>query len=170
MQEEQWVEVEGYPNYAVSSYGRVMNVNTGEELSLRDNGRGYMRVALSNEGRVRDFYVQQLVAQAFFGAFDAGEQIEWVNGDRSNNQLENLRLKKRSRQMLYDEYGYVEDQSKVRGERVRIVETGQVFRTARDCARHINGNFSAIYKCLRGDRNYHRGYSFEYYREEAEAA
>lgn len=170
MREENWVEVAGYPNYAVSNWGRVVNVKTDQLLQERDNGRGYLRVALCREGETRDFYVQQLVANAFFDAFDPGEQIEWVNGDTTNNSLDNLRLKKRSRQMLIDSderYEYREDPDRMRGVKVRVVETGQVFRTARDCARHINGNYSSIYKCLRGDRRQHMGLTFEYYQEDA---
>jgi hypothetical protein len=49
--------------------------------------------------------------------------------------------------------------------RVRIVETGHIFQSVRDCARHINGDYSAIYRCLNEIRGTHKGYTFEYVEE-----
>jgi len=165
LNDEVWVEVEGYPNYLVSNCGRVVNITNDTFLKPRPNVRGHLRVALSREGQIKDHYLSQLVAGAFFSEFSSGEQVENVNGDLTNCRVDNLRLKKRSRLAVLGDYR--EDPKKVYGERVVIVETGQVFRTARDCARHINGNYSAIYKCLRGERNHHMGYTFAYHEEEA---
>jgi len=49
------------------------------------------------------------------------------------------------------------------GKKIRIKETGQVFMSARICARYIGGDFSKIYACLRGVRGKHKGFTFEYY-------
>ena len=50
------------------------------------------------------------------------------------------------------------------GIRIRIVETGQEFQSIRDCARAIDGDFSAIAEILRGSnhRKTHKGYTFEH--------
>lgn len=161
--EEVWVALEGYPNYSVSNFGSVMNVNTNQYLKYRPDAKGYLRVSLSNEGVVRDHYVHQLVAKCFFGAFDAGEQINWVNGDITDNFVGNLRLRKVARRAILDMAP--ERRERAWGKRVRIPETGAIYRTVRECARHIRGDYSSIYACLRGERKSHRGYSFEYYFE-----
>jgi hypothetical protein len=49
------------------------------------------------------------------------------------------------------------------GSAVRIIETDEVFRTARDCANYIGGDYGSIYACLRGDRRSHMGFTFEYH-------
>lgn len=46
--------------------------------------------------------------------------------------------------------------------RVRIVETGEEFKSLTECARHINGHVENIYKCLTGRLRKHRGFTFEY--------
>lgn len=163
--QETWIEIEGYPNYAVSNDGQVMNVITDTVLSLRPNDRGYLRVRLSNEGTVREFYVHKLVGRAFFN-FPLEEQTIHYDGDQYNNSISNLRLRKRIqmdtgtrplRGMERSEY------HRQWGKRIIIIETAEVFRTVRDCANYINGDYSSIYACLRGDRRSHRGYTFEYF-------
>ena len=154
---EEWVEIEGYPNYAVSNYGRVANLQRDTLLRLRPNDEGYLRVSLSFEGRVRDFYVHRLVAAAFFTGYDPREQVIHWDGDRENNSVDNIRLRKRER--------YIPNrpiQPRL-GQAVRIVETDEVFRTARDCANYIGGDYGSVYACLRGDRRSHMGFTFEYH-------
>lgn len=154
---EVWVEVEGYPNYAVSNYGRVMNIKRNCVLKPRPNEDGHLRVSLSYEGRVRDFYVRRLVAAAFFETYDEREQIFHWNDDKEDNTVANLRIRKRPR---HDEVRRTKRQT---GRRVEVVETGDIFRTARDCANYIGGDYGSIYACLRGDRRSHMGYTFKYY-------
>lgn len=156
---EEWVEIEGYPNYAVSNLGRVANLQRDTLLRLRPNDEGYLRVSLSSEGIVRDFYVHRLVAAAFFTGYDPREQVIWWDGNVENNTVENLRLRKRERFIPTRE---IRPRT---GRSVRIRETGDVFRTARDCANYIDGDYGSVYACLRGDRRSHMGYTFEYYDE-----
>lgn len=159
--EEVWLPLEGYPNYSVSNFGEVKNVRTGLLLSHRPDAKGYLRVSLSNCGIVRDHYIHQLVAKCFFGRFEDGAQINWVNGDITDNFVGNLRLRKVARQAILDR-APIRD-SRAWGKRVRIPETGAIYRTVRDCANHIRGDYSSIYAVLRGDRKSHRGYTFEYW-------
>lgn len=159
--QETWIEIEGYPNYAVSNEGRVLNIRTDKILRVRPNERGYLRVALSRDGEIQDFYIHHLVAKAFLGIERGSDQIIHFNGDKEDNTPGNIRVKKRR---IFSENGPARsDDSRVWGRRVMVVETNQVFRTVRDCANHIDGDYSSIYACLRGERQQHRGYTFEYY-------
>lgn len=160
--EEIWVDVEGYPNYAVSNRGEVLSLNNDSVLSPRPNSDGYLRVALSREGEVRDFYIHQLVAQAFIGEFQLGEQLIHVNGDNADNRPENLYPRKRIRTESALRRSLIPPE-RLRGKRVKIIETGQIFRTARECADYVGGDYSSVYSCLRGERKTHRGYTYEYY-------
>lgn len=49
---------------------------------------------------------------------------------------------------------------------VRLIETGEIYRSGRDAALHIDGDHSSIYACLKGRRSSHKGYSFEYVSDE----
>lgn len=156
--QEVWVEIKDYPNYAVSNYGRVFNIQRETFLTPRPNDEGYLRVTLSVEGQPKDFYVSRLVASAFILGYDSYVQVVNYDGDKENNRLDNLRLRKR------EPSGNSFRSSRGRsGQKVRIVETGAVYRTARDAADYIGGDYGSIYACLRGERRTHMGYTFEYY-------
>ena len=46
--------------------------------------------------------------------------------------------------------------------KVRVIETGEVFDSAIACADSINGDYSHIYKVIKGERKSHKGLTFEY--------
>lgn len=161
---EKWMAVEGYPNYEVSNTGRVINIQHARELTPRPSDRGYMRVVLCNKGVNREFYVHKLVAQAFLN-FPLEDQVIQYDGDLSNNAVNNLYLRKRvAKQIRARPLEREEGAEFTRqwGRKVRIIETGEIFRTVRDCAEWINGDYSCIYAVLRGDREQHRGFTYEY--------
>jgi hypothetical protein len=158
---EVWGEIEGFPNYAISNYGEIVNIKFNRIIKPRSNSRGYSHVILFTEGIRKEFYVHQLVASVFLGDFRVGTHIQHKDGDKSNNHVNNLRV--RGRQGNDVSYTPVY----TRGRRVRIIETGEVFLNAYACANYIGGHASNIYACLRGRGRTHLGYSFEYYEEEA---
>lgn len=161
---EQWVGLEEYPNYAVSNLGRVMNLTTERELVPREHNRGYQRVTLCHEGSCREFYIHKLVAFCFYN-WSLDEHTIHYDGDLSNNAASNLYLRKRvrndtsARPLEDSENGEFTRQW---GKPIKIVETDERFRTVRDCALYINGDYSSIYAVLRGQRQSHRGFTFEY--------
>lgn len=156
---EVWAEIEGFPNYAISNHGEIVNIKFGRSLKARSNSRGYMHVILFNENIRKEYYVHQLVAQSFIGDFRHGTHIYHIDGDRSNNAVSNLRMRGSRGELDYVPI-------RLRGRRVRIIETGQVFMNAYSCADYIKGHASNIYACLRGVHKKHLGYTFEYVEEE----
>lgn len=163
--QENWVEIEDYPNYVVSDHGRVMNIHRDHVLTARESSQGYLRVTLCNEGEQRQYYIHKLVANCFFG-WSYQEHTIHYDGDIKNNHISNLRLRKRERASVEIrplQGSEIHEFRRQWGKRVKIVETGEVFRTVRDCAAYINGDYSSIYGCLRGDRLSHRGFTYEYY-------
>lgn len=159
--DEQWKEVEGFPMYRVSNYGYVQSLHTGHLLAMRPNSKGYMRVTLSREGLIQEFYLAQLVAKSFFPTFRPGIRIGYINGDLSNCSIWNLKMRKgrETREQIR------ENERAPWGKRVKIVETGETFLSVRHCAMYLGGDFSAIYSVLRGERHSHHGYTFEYCEE-----
>jgi hypothetical protein len=105
---EIWKDVKDYEGrYQVSSLGRVKSlpkewfsgINTirrhnGKILKLRDNSRGYYKVALSNRGVVKECKVHQLVAIAFLGHTPCGYSlvIDHINDNSKDNRVENLQI------------------------------------------------------------------------------
>jgi hypothetical protein len=160
--DEVWGEIEGFPNYVISNYGEIINIKFNRSLKPRSNSRGYSHVILFNGGIRKEFYVHQLVAVVFLGGYRTGMHVQHSDGNKNNNHVSNLRL--RGRRSTDIEY----EPSHIKGRRVRIIETGEIFLNAYTCAKYINGHASNIYACLRGKYKTHMGYTFEYYDEEVQ--
>lgn len=90
--DESWVTFELLPNYAVSNYGRVMNVQRNRDLTPCPDGNGYMRVALYHKGVRHDSLVHRLVAKAFFVDYQEGFEVKHINGNFEDNTVLNLEL------------------------------------------------------------------------------
>lgn len=101
---EEWRPVVGYEGwYEVSNYGRVRSLDRyvnakngsaelkkGVLLEQRDNGKGYLRVTLSKNGKVKQPRVHRLVAEAFIPNPDNLPEVNHKNFDKSDNRVENL--------------------------------------------------------------------------------
>ena len=57
-----------------------------------DNGDGYMRVRIGN----KNYRLHRLVAQAFLSDFSEPLDVDHIDGNRSNNGVENLRMATKS--------------------------------------------------------------------------
>ena len=88
---EEWKSIKYFPEYSISSYGRVRSDKTGRILSLNDNQFGVVQVGLMKDGIQYHRSVPLLVAKAFIPQesvpFDTPINLD---GDRHNNRLENL--------------------------------------------------------------------------------
>lgn len=90
--DELWVGFEEFPNYAVSNYGRVVNIRTGRELRGSTDFNGFLHVALYRNGQRTDAMVHRLVAKAFFLNYQEGFEVRHINEDRKENTVLNLTL------------------------------------------------------------------------------
>ena len=92
---EEWRDIPGYEGrYQVSDLGRVRSVDhyvqrlvKGRVLRPRIRERGYPVVTLSGAGP-KD--VHQLVALAFIGPREEGQQVRHLNGNKLDPRAENL--------------------------------------------------------------------------------
>lgn len=159
-EDEIWAELEDFPDYAVSTYGRVMNLRTNNILRPRNNSYGYTRVGLRRDGETHDVYIHHLVAKAFISNYRRGVSIRHAD-DNDNNHINNLRFRKGRRMGTI-----LTKTPKALARFIRVVELDKLFRTVDECAQFIQGDRSSIYRVLNGQRNSHRGYTFEYYYEE----
>lgn len=100
MKTEKWLDVVGYEGiYEVSSLGRVRRAvdartggrKKGSFLSVGSHNRGYRRVYLSKEGRVRLQLVHRLVAFAFLEPPSEEKLVvHHKDGNKQNNCVFNL--------------------------------------------------------------------------------
>lgn len=157
-----WSEIPDFPNYAISDEGEVVNVRHGRTLSPVLEPNGTLRVMLYRDGERHKMLLHHLVAAAYIPGWAPRRHIEFIDGDPTNCHVMNLQLKFPGDEL--NRYIPVH----VRGQRVMIVETGDTFKNAYTCARHLGTNASNIYSVLRGRRKSHLGYTFRYVDAEIE--
>jgi len=157
---ETWVPVDGFPLYAVSDQGRVMNVkfNRIVEGYVREDGNRYVSIANDTERRVVPIHV--LVAENFSLGFVNRKRRQVVrrkDGDPENNSFQNLSYKN-NRVVQRD----IPPHESLKRRYIEIVETGERFLTVFDVAEHLGVAVPSIYRVLNGHRPHIGGRKLKY--------
>lgn len=95
---EIWKDIKGYEGlYQVSNLGRVRSfprrgthTNKIHILKPGINHKGYLQVGLVNKGKSHSYKVHRLVADAFIQNLNRKEQVNHINGVKTDNRVENL--------------------------------------------------------------------------------
>ena len=101
---KEWKEIKGYEGkYIVSNYGEVISLprlkqNNSKkqyvepkELSKHiSSTNGYVYVLLCGKGKCKNVRLHKLVAEAFIPNPEHKEQVNHIDGDKTNNKVENL--------------------------------------------------------------------------------
>ena len=99
MTEEIWKKIEGYEDYLVSDKGRVFALPKTDAIGRSHDGmilrnkhhqNGYVFVALAKGGKLRQYRVHRLVAEAFVPNPYQCDEVNHIDGDKNNNCAENL--------------------------------------------------------------------------------
>ncbi len=88
---ERWKSVNGYANYEISNCGRVRNATTERILKNHTTKNGYLDIGLPKNGSSKRLLVHRLVAEAFFENPAEKRCVDHIDGNRSNNNVDNLR-------------------------------------------------------------------------------
>lgn len=153
----EWKPIKGFEGlYAISIDGVIKSLSRNVVKAQSTNNWGYKTVSLFKDGKHYHKFVHRLIAETFIPPF-CGEQINHIDGNKSNNSVENLEWCVGSENMTHAfEKGL---HSKVVP--VKIVELDRTFPTISEAARFVDGNVSGIWRCLSGRNKTHRGYHFE---------
>ena len=122
MTDEVWKDIEGYPNYMVSNYGRVKNCMRNKILRPGLGGNGYLTVCLYKNGEGKSYRVNRLVALAFVPNPEGKEDVNHIDEDKLNNCASNLNWMTRSENIYHSSHKHAQHYSFVNpdGERVDI--------------------------------------------------
>lgn len=97
MTTEDWRPIPGYPGYLASSAGSIYSERRKRQLRPSVNAYGYQVISAVDElGRKPKVFVHRLVLAAFVGPCPDGMEGCHSDGDRSNNNVDNLRWDTRS--------------------------------------------------------------------------
>lgn len=154
----EWKRHPFFEDIVVSDTGRVLSCRSGilQELRPTRINTGYLRVTIGHD---KHEFVHRLVAETFVRNPDPDRKIHvnHIDGNKCNNNAWNLEWCTRSENI---EHAYRTGLSSWKVP-VRIVETGEVFASQKECAEAIHGSSNAISNCLYGRRSSHQGYHFE---------
>jgi len=137
--EEIWKDIDGYEgHYQVSNIGNVKGL---ERIIEGKNGcdrlypsiffkheitkDGYKRVVLMKYGKKKRFMIHRLVISAFITNIDNKPYVNHINGDKSDNRVENLEWCTNSENMLHADLFGLRDMSKHQpsnSKRVKCIE------------------------------------------------
>lgn len=107
---EIWKEIEGYNGfYSVSNYGRVKSnggncgscIRKEKILSQSKTRDGYMKVRLMHKNKDKTMRVHRLVANAFIENPYNKETVNHIDGNKENNNVNNLEWSNRSEQLIH---------------------------------------------------------------------
>lgn len=142
---EHWKDIEGYPNYEVSDLGNVRNKKTGRILRKMYTASGYCTVTLSNKCKPYKVGVQRLVMTTFAGMpNEKGIRAYHLDKDIDNNRKDNLTWRKVT--------GRRRDVKPRELRRVRCIETGEIFSSAREASEAMGIDTGNLSRVLNGKR------------------
>ena len=153
--------IEGYPDYMVSSDGKVWSLKYGrmKELKPETNTRGYLQVGLCNNGQLTFKLVHRLVAEAFIPNPDNLPQVNHKDEDKTNNSVENLEWCTAEYNSNFGTRN--EKVAKALSKAVVCVETGEVYPSTHEASRKTGVNQRNICSCCNGKRQSAGGYHWQ---------
>lgn len=139
---EEWKPINGYEGlYEVSNFGRIKSLifHNGKNdriLKQRINKYGYAQVGLyhNKEKQPKTFTVHRIVASNFITNPNNYNQVNHIDGNKTNNNVNNLQWcnsKINNRHRVY----VLKRSGLPLGKQVQCIETGECFKSIRQAER-----------------------------------
>ena len=84
------IEVEGYEEYFITTFGRVWSVKSARWMKITKLKK-YIQIGLYKNGKVTQCYIHRLIAIAFIPNPDGKLCVDHIDEDKQNNNIDNLR-------------------------------------------------------------------------------
>lgn len=158
--EEKAKSVIGYEGlYMVDSLGNVYRQD-GKVLIQHKNKFGYMNVMLRKDGKQKQHKVHRLVAQAFIPNPQGKEQVNHIDGDKTNNAVWNLEWVTPKENVNHAFRTGLNIQKGNNKTPVLCVETGIIYPSVKRASEDMGIISTSIFNVLSGLSENARGYHF----------
>ena len=138
--------IPNYPNYAIDENGNVWSLRFNKKLKPSDNRSGYMSVVLVADKKYHSKSVHRLYAQAYLPNPNDLPCVNHINGNKTDNRLENLEWCTASHNI---QHAY--DTGLKKPSVVRIVldtATGVFYESITEAAKYYNINMNTLHGYL----------------------
>ena len=176
--EEIWKEIDGYPNYMISSKGRVKSLERYDKLGrlvkekiLKQgaDGGGYKILRLYNDGKHKSFHSHRLVAQAFLDNPYNLPEVNHKDENKQNNCVDNLEWCDKKYNNNYGTKNKRAAKALFNGKRSKKVFQYDLngnfikeFPSAAEVQRQMGIPIQNVTSCCRGEYKTTHGYIFSY--------
>lgn len=162
--------------YSATYDGRIISNRTGQEIYGSIDNSGYRRVCLSIGKFQYTKKVHRLIAETFINNPDDKPQVNHIDGDKSNNHVDNLEwstpsenvshayqvLGKKSSGGHQGKFGILHHQS-IPVISIDIEGNEEIFNSMKDAERGLVGVSSKkVSEVCLGKRKTHKGYRWRY--------
>ena len=157
-----WYPIKGWEGlYEINKNGEVRNAKNKNTIVGDINNCGYYRVSLYNQGQSKRYFRHRLVAEQFLDKPEGKDFVNHIDGDKSNNSLENLEWVSQSE----NEKHAFENGLKQKTNKPFIIEfvNGDIkeYENQYVCAKEIGCSQSSVKNWLNGQRNPRPGYGIK---------
>jgi len=94
-------QIKGYPNYLVTTDGRIFSLINMRYLKQSVSNSGYSLINLRNNVAIKTFTIHRLVANTYVSNFDNKPQVNHIDGNKKNNLACNLEWVNASQNQLH---------------------------------------------------------------------
>lgn len=132
-EDELWAGIEDFPQYAVSSIGRIQNVTTNKIRKIQVNHQGFPVLVLYNPPNPTRYmrHLNKLVAEAFLSLPEHRtlNTVWHIDGDLQNCRADNLKWDRRDRVLEWNDM-HRTDLPKYHTPKVMYNRTEEIFANA----------------------------------------
>ena len=187
--EEVWKDIPGFEGYyQASNFGRVRGLDRtvptkngfskkikGRIMSQSVAGTGYMQVMITKNGKQQPHTVHRLVASAFIENPNGYNEVDHIDGTRTNNNVNNLRWVTHYEYVMhmhelgrwYDGSANITNQEArekalSRTRRPVMRSDGKIYRSVSEAAKTENVARSSISRACKSDSYTCHGFKYKY--------
>lgn len=162
---EQWKQYKD-TCFEVSNLGRIKNNKTNNLLKGKINLKGYVEFCLSINGNKKSFLGHRIIYEVFKGNIPDNYVINHIDGNKTNNKLENLEAILPSENINYSFYKIGHSNVKVVGKFSKDGILLEKYPSCAEAARKNKGcSSSNISRVCNGFLKSHHGFIWKYLNE-----
>jgi hypothetical protein len=156
---EKWKDIPGFEGYyQISNKGNIKklsrtiehnilgNFDTPDTLVIPHINDGYLAVSLSNDSKYnsKQYLIHRLVAEIFIDNPEDKQCVIHIDGDRTNNCVENLKWCSRSDIMIEAIKQGKLIPPRYKGKPVECLETGQIFDNMKQASIYTGIGYESV--------------------------